>query len=264
MEQNDNMTSNSYTYAPQSSDTQDCPDQQISRPRYPLTNSSPHPSMNDAKPTNSSEQISDNITTTNVPATSQIEKLNFTWNSQADVLVLTQHSAGKTIRQIRYQLLIHGCTTSEAEIRECLWKHGIMQFNHIPKQLVSFDSKAEAYILDAHNHGQTLMLIISQLVKAGYRATGVSIVRCLKKQGVIVQLKSPFFDSFDQERMEIEVEEEPKKSYSWNFLADEFALSAYNEGQTTLQIAHQLCKLGYDAPVDLVIASLNKQEINLG
>lgn len=264
MEQNDNMTSNSYTYAPPSSDTQDSPEQQIYRPRYPFTNTSPYPSMNNAKPTNTSEQVSDNIITTNALTISQIEMPKFSWNSQADALVLTEHLTGKTIRQIKYQLLIHGYTTSEPEIRECLWKHGIMKFNHIPKQLIPLDSKAEAYILDAHNHGQTLMLIITQLVKAGYLATGVTIVECLRKQGVIVQLKSPFFDTFDQETMEIEVEEEPKKSYSWNFLADEFAFSAYNEGQTTLQIAHELCKLGYDATVDVVIASLNKQDVNLG
>lgn len=220
--------------------------------------------MNNAQPTNTSEQVSDNIQTTNTLTASQTEMPKFSWNSQADALVLTEHLDGKTIRQIKYQLLVYGYTTSEPEIRECLWKHGIMKFNHTPKQLVPLDSKAEAYILDAHNHEQTLILIITQLVKAGYQATGVTVVECLRKQGVNAPLKSPFFDTVDQETMEMEVEEEPKKSYSWNFLADEFALSAFSEGQTTLQIAHQLCKLGYDATVDLVIASLDKQGVNLG
>lgn len=102
------------------------------------------------------------------------------------------------------------------------------------------------------------MLIITQLAKAGYLASGITIVEYLRKQGVNIQSKSPFFNTFDHETIKIAVEEEPKKSYSWNFLADEFVFFAYSEGQTILQIAHQLCNFGYDTTVDLVIASLNR------
>lgn len=207
------MISNVELTATLHSDPQSFPNQPISTPGYPqITDISPSPSMSSAQATNTFEQVSDNITTTEALTTSQTEMPKFSWNPYAEALVLSDHYIGRTTRQIKYQLLIRGYTANEPEIRECLWKHGINQFNHTPKQPFRLDSDAEIFILSAHNHGQTTLQIATQLCKAGYIATGDIVVECLRKQGVNIQSASPLPDTFNQESLETEEGEESKKS----------------------------------------------------
>lgn len=253
MEQKNNITPNSQTYVSPYSATSSSSGQPNYVSPYPPVYVSPYPPINIAEEANTSEQASGNIKTTRAYKKPQPGIPKLSWNAQADAFVLAGHSTGKTLVQIRGQLALYGYTASRSDVGESLRKQGIMKFNLESKQPVPLDSESEAYILNAHNHGQTPVEIATQLCKSGYLATGAIVVENLTKQGITAQLELPVFTASNQETLESEPEDE----------VDKWVLAAYTQGQTVSEIAHQLCKDGHNATVADVIAFLSEEGVDM-
>lgn len=106
-----------------------------------------------------------------------------------------------------------------------------------------WDAQADAFALAEHRTGKSVQQIKAHLGLNGYDILAPEITASLHRQGV---------DKVNWEAMQ---------ASPWDARADAFALAAYEQEQTASQIAMQLCKDGFEAPIAKVVASLNRQGV---
>lgn len=100
-----------------------------------------------------------------------------------------------------------------------------------------WDYQADAFVMNAHQFGQTASQIAENLVQNGYKATETNVVDIWHRQGL----------------------QEGVPTFRWNAQADQFALAAAGMGHSVSQITSQLCENGYTATTADVVASLQRQ-----
>lgn len=111
---------------------------------------------------------------------------------------------------------------------------------------LGWNAQADVFALSAYRTGQPAPQISKQLGLHGYNVSSAQVEESLRRQGVNV----PWTPKADA-------------TFGWDAYADAYAVSQYRSGQTVSRITAHLCRNGYMATTALVVASLNRQGLNV-
>ncbi|MCJ1343942.1 hypothetical protein MMC31_002141 [Peltigera leucophlebia] len=162
-------------------------------PRYSLAFISPPQPDNAARgghsapgtaPANTSQQSSGGVLTT-IPSTNpQTGPHGRPWDGAAEVMALAAVYDGKSVAQIRNQLLLHGYEAEILLIDTKLCSLGVSNMVHKPGAGLTWNPDADTLALNAHRSGQTVTQIAAQLCRNGYVAPVALVKASLERQGV--------------------------------------------------------------------------------
>lgn len=91
---------------------------------------------------------------------------------------------GKSVAQIRNQLLLHGYEAEIQLIDTKLCSLGVSDMVHQPGAGLTWNPDADTLALNAHRSGQTVTQIAAQLCRNGYVAPLALVKASLERQGV--------------------------------------------------------------------------------
>lgn len=116
----------------------------------------------------------------------------------------------------------------------------------VGSQTSRWDAQADAFAMSSYQQGMTVPQITTQLCRNGYAASRAEVVESLGRQ--VAQTMPP-------------AAEPGLPTLRWNDRADAFTLAAHRVGQTPAQILARLNTAGYEATIEEVAASLERQGV---
>lgn len=116
----------------------------------------------------------------------------------------------------------------------------------IGPQISRWDAQADAFAMTSYQQGLTVPQITTQLCRNGYAASQAEVIESLGRQ--VVQTMPP-------------AAEPGLTTLRWNDRADAFTLAAHRVGQTPAHILARLSAAGYEATIEEVAASLERQGV---
>lgn len=109
------------------------------------------------------------------------------WDARADAYAMSANRLGLSVSQITSDLCRNGLAASTAEVMNSLGRQGLQTMPRAAElvlAVLSLDARADAFILAAHQIGQTPVQILAGLTRAGYGATIEEVAASLDRQGI--------------------------------------------------------------------------------
>lgn len=106
---------------------------------------------------------------------------------QADAYVISAYRLGLSIPQITSDLCRSGYAASTVQVVDSLGRQGVQIMSRAAElgfAVLSWDARADAFTLAAHQIGQTSVQVLAGLTRAGYRPTVEEVEASLDRQGV--------------------------------------------------------------------------------
>lgn len=124
----------------------------------------------------------------NVPVEFQIwvvDPATMLWDARADAYVMSAYRLGLSVPQITSDLCRNGIAASTAEVVNSLGRQGLQAMPRAAGfAVLSWDARADAFTLAAHQIGQTPVQILAGLTRAGYGATIEEVAASLDRQEI--------------------------------------------------------------------------------
>ena len=106
------------------------------------------------------------------------------WDARADAYAMGANRLGLSVPQITTDLCRYGYAASTAEVVDSLSRQGVQTMPQLGFAVLSWDARADAFTLAAHQIGQTPEQVLAGLTRAGYGATVEEVAASLDRQGV--------------------------------------------------------------------------------
>lgn len=109
------------------------------------------------------------------------------WDARADAYAMSADRLGLSVPQITSDLCRNGIAAGTAEVVNSLSRQGLQtkpRAAELGFAVLSWNARADAFTLAAHQIGQTPVQILAGLTRAGYGATIEEVAASLDRQGM--------------------------------------------------------------------------------